>query len=144
MMTKYALLLLFLAMMGISGQPAAAGNIIYAVPNGDWRLVLQRFEPQAIKGSDGKPVPVGQIYFDPDPMKGGSGPQGVAEVKDGQFDTAKAGKGVRGGGYVVRVSGFDGKAANEAPQGKPLFNQYEFKKDFPKERSELKIEVPKQ
>ena len=56
-MTKYALLFLFLAAMGVGGQPAAAGNVIYAVPNGDWRLVLQRFEPQAIKGPDGKALP---------------------------------------------------------------------------------------
>jgi hypothetical protein len=39
------------------GTQAAAEDIIYAVPNGDWRLVLQRFEPQAIRGPDGKPVP---------------------------------------------------------------------------------------
>ena len=36
--------------------PAAAEDIIYAVPNGDYRLVLQRFEPGAIRGPDGKPI----------------------------------------------------------------------------------------
>jgi hypothetical protein len=37
-------------------RPAAAEDIIYAVPNGDYRLVLQRFEPGAIRGPDGKPI----------------------------------------------------------------------------------------
>jgi hypothetical protein len=35
---------------------AAAEDVIYAVPNNDWRLVLQRFEPEAIRGPDGRPL----------------------------------------------------------------------------------------
>lgn len=35
---------------------AGAEEILYAVPNNDWRLVLQRFELQAIRGPDGKPL----------------------------------------------------------------------------------------
>ena len=37
-------------------RAATAEEIIYAVPNNDWRLVLQRFEAQAIRGPDGQPV----------------------------------------------------------------------------------------
>jgi len=54
---KYALYLLFVLATGLIGRPACAQDIIYAVPNGDWRLVLQRFEPHAIKAPDGKPLP---------------------------------------------------------------------------------------
>jgi len=43
--------------LGVCAWPAAAEDVIYAVPNGDWRLVLQQFEPQAIRGPDGRPVP---------------------------------------------------------------------------------------
>jgi hypothetical protein len=43
--------------LGVLGRPAAAEDVIYAVPNGDWRLVLQQFEPQAIRGPDGRSVP---------------------------------------------------------------------------------------
>ena len=43
--------------LGVFGRPAAAEDVIYAVPNGDWRLVLQRFEPSAIRGPDGQAVP---------------------------------------------------------------------------------------
>lgn len=46
----------------LAATPGAAQeeDIVYAVPNGDWRLVLQQFDPQAIRGPDGKPVP-GQV-----------------------------------------------------------------------------------
>lgn len=92
----------------------------------------------------GKPVPAGMVYFDPDPTRGGSGTQGFANVKDGRYDTAVDGKGVRGGGgYVIRVFGYDGKSANEAPLGQPLFPEYEFRKELPKEKTDLPIEVPR-
>ncbi|HJZ57850.1 MAG TPA: hypothetical protein VKE74_23020 [Gemmataceae bacterium] len=94
---------------------------------------------------DGQPVPAGRVYFDPDPTAGGSGPQGSAAIKDGKFDTAVEGRGVRGGGgYVIRVAAHDGKVSNENPWGQPLRGtEYEFKKELPKERSELMIDVPK-
>jgi hypothetical protein len=92
---------------------------------------------------DNKPVPKGMVYFDPDPTAGGSGPQGFAPLEDGVFDTAKGGKGIRGGGYVIRVAGHNGKVANENPWGAPLFNEYEFKRVLPKENSTLTIDVPK-
>ncbi|MGH6960736.1 MAG: hypothetical protein ACREE7_09650, partial [Dongiaceae bacterium] len=40
----------------VAGRAATAEDVIYAVPNGDWRLVMQRFEPQAIRGPDGRPL----------------------------------------------------------------------------------------
>lgn len=92
---------------------------------------------------DNKAVPKGMVYFDPDPTAGGSGLQGFAPIEDGKFDTAKGGRGVKGGGYIVRVAGHDGKVANENPWGAPLFNEYEFAKELPKANSELPILVPK-
>ena len=92
---------------------------------------------------DGKPIPAGMVYLDPDPSKGTSGMQGFAPIKDGRFDTAVEGRGIRGGAYVIRVAGHDGVVGNENPWGRPLFNEYEFKKDLPKEKSELPIVVPK-
>jgi hypothetical protein len=91
---------------------------------------------------DGKPIPKGLIFFDPDPTKGTAGTQGFANIKDGVFDTADRGKGVRGGAYVIRVSGFDGKEANDAPFGQPLFPEYQEKRDLPKAKSTLDINVP--
>ncbi len=43
-------------LVGLAAGSTRAGEIIYAVPNGDWRLVLQRFEPGAIRAPDGQPL----------------------------------------------------------------------------------------
>ena len=92
---------------------------------------------------DGKPVPIGTIYFEPDGSLGNDGPQGTAHIQDGKFDTAAGGTGVRGGAYIIRVQGYDGKPRPELPYGKDLFPEYEEKKDFPKEKSTLRIEITK-
>lgn len=88
---------------------------------------------------DGKPVPKGLVFFDP---KEG-GPQGFANIEGGKFSTARAGKGVRGGAYTVRISGFDGKEANEAPFGQPLFNEHQEQRELPKANSEVNFELKK-
>jgi len=91
----------------------------------------------------GKAIPAGIIYFDPDPMKGGTGTQGFANIHNGKYTTAVNGRGVRGGPYVIRVTGYDGKTANEAPLGQPVFDEYEVKKDLPAANSELNFDIPK-
>ena len=48
--------LLAVLLLAVVGRAAAADDVIYAVPNGDWRLMLQRFEPQSIAGPDGRPL----------------------------------------------------------------------------------------
>jgi hypothetical protein len=92
---------------------------------------------------EGKPIPKGLIFFDPDSTKGETGPQGFANIVDGKFSTTPEGKGVRGGSYVVRVNGYDGKEAAEAPFGQYLFPEHEEKRDLPKANSELTIDVKK-
>jgi len=90
---------------------------------------------------DDKPLPAGQIFFDPDVSKGNDGPQGFAHIKAGEFDTAEGGRGVRGGPYVIRIQGFDGKPGNELPLGKPLFTNFRESRDLPKEKSEQNFDV---
>jgi hypothetical protein len=92
---------------------------------------------------DGKPIPAGIIYFDPDPTKGGAGAQGFANINDGKYTTAVNGGGIGGGPYIIRITGYDGKTANEAPLGRPLFDEYVVKKDLPAANSELSFEIPK-
>jgi hypothetical protein len=92
---------------------------------------------------DGKPVAKGLIFFDPDGTKGTTGGQGFANILNGKYDTANEGQGVRGGAYVVRVNGFDGKEANEAPFGQPLFPEYTGSKELPMEDSTYDVNVPK-
>jgi hypothetical protein len=88
---------------------------------------------------DGKPIPKGLIFFDPKT----DGPQGFANILNGKYDTAQQGKGVRGGAYDVRVNGFDGKEANEAPFGQALFPEYTSTKDLPKADSTYDLDVPR-
>jgi hypothetical protein len=87
----------------------------------------------------GKPIPKGVISFVPRE----DGPQGFANIWDGKYDTAKEGKGVRGGTYDIRVNGFDGKEANEAPFGQALFPEYNGTKDLPQADSTYDLDVPK-
>ena len=92
---------------------------------------------------DGRPIPAGIIYFDPDPIKGGTGTQGFANIHGGHYTTAVNGRGIRGGSYIIRITGYNGKTANEAPLGQSLFDEYEMKKDLPAANSELNFDIPK-
>ena len=87
----------------------------------------------------GKSVPKGLIFFDP--VKEGS--QGFANIEDGKFDTAKAGKGVLAGEYTIRINAFDGKAGNEAPFGQPMLPEYQETRKLPNSDSEIQFDLKK-
>ncbi|MCA9068003.1 MAG: hypothetical protein KDA84_03735 [Planctomycetaceae bacterium] len=95
---------------------------------------------------DGKPIPKGKIYFEPDDSKGNSGPQAGADIVDGEYETAN-GKGVVGGPHLVKITGTDGvetQVEGEVlPDGKTLFPPYETTFNFPKEDGEHSFKVPK-
>lgn len=95
---------------------------------------------------DGKPIPKGKIYFEPDSSQGNSGPQAGADIVDGEYETP-TGKGVVGGPHRVRITGTDGVETQMEgellPDGKPLFAPYETTYDFPKEDGAHSFEVPK-
>ena len=90
----------------------------------------------------GKPVPTGLVVINPDLSKGNDGPQGVAEIHDGKFDTRLLEQGAPSGAVVLMIDGFDGIAQGESTSGRPLFTGYKLSLDLPKESSEQKIEVP--
>jgi hypothetical protein len=86
---------------------------------------------------DGQPIPYGDVLLTPDGAKNNHGPQGIAQIRDGRYDTAGAeGKGYAGGPTVVRVTGLSG------PGGK-LLCEYEYQADLPREDGEYNIDVPK-
>lgn len=91
---------------------------------------------------NGKPVPAGLVFLDPDAAKGGTGRQGFANIKDGKFTTAVDGRGIAGGMYVIRVLGYDGKARDELPFGMPLFDEHQEARELPAANSELTLAVP--
>lgn len=87
----------------------------------------------------GKPIPKGEIYFDPAP--GIQGPQGRAIIQEGKFSTRDQKAGIVPGKYTVRVHGFDGKPVQEAPYGRAIFPAFESAMDLQPGKP-LAIEVP--
>jgi hypothetical protein len=97
----------------------------------------KRFRISGEATFDGQPIVHGDVLFTPDGSKGNSGPQGIAQIRNGKYDTAAAdGKGIAGGPTVVRVTGLTG------PGGK-LVCEYEMKLDLPRADSTQNIDVPK-
>lgn len=89
-----------------------------------------------------KLVPAGLIVMNPDLSKGNDGPQGMAEIRDGRFDTRKLDKGAPSGPVVFMIDGFDGAAQGDLTSGKPLFIGYKLPLDLPQQPSEQNIEIP--
>jgi hypothetical protein len=90
----------------------------------------------------GQPVPAGVIVMNPDLSKGNDGPQGMAEIRDGRFDTRSLDKGAPSGAVIFMIDGFDGVPQGDATSGKPLFIGYKVQLDLPQAPSEQNIEVP--
>jgi hypothetical protein len=122
-----------------AGLLMATASVLFAGCGGS-----KRYEVSGRVTYDGRPLPAGVIYFDPDVTRRNDGPQGYAIIKDGAYSTAaKGGRGVAGGPYVVRIEGFDGKPGAELPLGKSLFTGYQERRDLPQARSEQDFAVPK-
>jgi hypothetical protein len=84
----------------------------------------------------GEPVPYGEVLFTPDASKGNSGPQGIAIIKNGRYDTAGSrAPGIAGGPTVVRVT------ALRDPSGK-LLCEYLLELDLPRADSVQDIDIP--
>jgi len=91
----------------------------------------------------GRPVPAGQIVFEPDASAGNIGQAAFAKIKDGRYDTRIDGSGALGGPHLVRIHGRDGIPRGELLNGLPLFRRdYETKVDLPKADAKQDFEVP--
>ncbi len=85
---------------------------------------------------DKRPIVHGDILFTPDGTKQNSGPQGIAQIRDGKFDTAGIeGKGIGGGPTVVRITGF-------TALGGKLLCETEIRIDLPSADSTQNFDVP--
>jgi hypothetical protein len=101
-----------------------------------------RFDVSGTVTFKDRPVPAGLIAINPDLSKGNDGPQGLAEIKDGRFDTRNLDKGAPSGAVILMIDGFDGVPQPESPYGKPLFFGYKLSLELPKEATEQSIQVP--
>lgn len=100
---------------------------------------------------DGKPIPMGKIYFSPDNSKKNVGATGYATITNGNFNTAAPdGKRHLGGPMIVKIEGFDPSAKEPTAPGdtsgevtvKSLFPLYETSTDLPKSDAKQDFEVP--
>ena len=89
----------------------------------------------------GEPLPAGEIVFEPDTAAGNRGPAGYGVIIDGRFETHRD-TGTVGGPQTVRISGFDGHAEDEFPQGKHLFIDYTVTADLPRQDVTIDFDVP--
>ncbi|WP_207396765.1 hypothetical protein [Bremerella alba] len=90
---------------------------------------------------DGQPIPNGMITFEPDFNKGHTGPQGIARIRDGRFDTnTEGGRGIIGGPHRVRIEGYRGEVVDpesadpsESSSIEVLVDNYKTEVDLPME-----------
>ena len=123
---------MFIALCGITMGIAGCGG-----PGGP-----ARYQVSGKVTFGGKPVPYGTIFFTPDTSKGNKGPQGVAQIKDGKYDTAVDGKGPVGGPVVVKIIGYETLSTDEENPSKPLFQDWTTNVDIPENASTQDFEVP--
>lgn len=93
----------------------------------------------------GQKVPSGFVTFSPDVRQGNSGPQGMAKIIDGRYDTrVNDGRPPVGGPMTVSVGGFDGQGMSEDdPYGRALFSRQSLSIVIPKDSdAEIDLTVP--
>jgi hypothetical protein len=90
----------------------------------------------------GKPVPAGQIVFDPDSKRGNQGPTGSARIQNGHFDTRDKGNAPIAGPHVARITGMDGVPGVEMPYGRILFGEWTVNIDVDRSKTEFEFDVP--
>jgi hypothetical protein len=84
----------------------------------------------------GQPVPYGEVLFTPDGARGNSGAQGIATIKDGQYDTrGSRAPGVGGGSMIARVTALSG-------EGGKLLSEQEVKVELPLADSTYDFDLP--
>jgi hypothetical protein len=102
----------------------------------------RRYEVSGQITLNGKPAPVGEIYFEPDASQGNAGPGAVARIVNSSFRTPK-GKGVTAGPHVVNIVASDGVPNQSSMDGKPLTTKiYVTKTTIPQEDSVQNFDVP--
>lgn len=115
---------------------AAAAVIIIGASAGCGPASAHRYRAFGTVTCGGEPVVAGEMLFTPDGTKRNAGPQGVATICDGRFDTSGSrAPGVGGGATIVRVVGVVGR------DGKRVV-RHEFAAELPRGDHEFTIEIP--
>jgi hypothetical protein len=125
---------------GFSGRPKFLRSIVAAavacamlITMGCGESGPKRFHVSGKVTLDGSPLSSGQVVFEPDATAGNRGPTGYAEIVNGEYDTAKNGKGTVGGAHIVRIMG---ESANLRTR------EYQTKVDLGSQSSTQNFDVP--
>lgn len=94
-----------------------------------------RYRLEGAATFDGKPIAFGEIVLTPDGAAGNSGPQGIAPIRDGRYDTGSS-HGFAGGPTVIRITGFD-------REGGKVICSDEQRVDLPRTGGTHDIDVPR-
>jgi hypothetical protein len=91
---------------------------------------------------DGRPIAAGRIIFQPDPAKGNDGPGGVADIKDGHYQT-KSGMGAVSGPHLARITAGDGVGIDPVmrPYG-AVQGEFVVPVDLPAQSGTVDLEIP--
>ena len=92
----------------------------------------------------GNLVPHGLLTFEPDSSQGNTGPASQANIQNGTF-AVPAQRGVIGGSYLVRLSGYKagaGQAGADDNWGDPLFEDLELRLNLPANKSVHDFHLP--
>lgn len=92
----------------------------------------------------GQSVPAGMILFNPDVKAGNIGPQGMAPIENGRYDTrGTGGRPVTPGAHTATIHGYDGKNIDEDHRrGKRLFMPAEVAVTAPQNSGTVDLVVP--
>jgi len=106
---------------------------------------VQRVDLKGKATSAGQPIAYGQIDFLPDSGKSHKGPQGSAEIVNGEFDTSKSGAGILLGPHRVQVTAYESRPAGGTDEtattkASPIFVGYELTADI--KSSEYNVDIP--
>ena len=89
----------------------------------------------------GKPVPYGNITFEPDTSKGNKGPQGYVQIRDGKYDTQDAGTEPTPGPQRIHLIGYPDANSKEAGKTMVVLD-YRTTLDLPRKTSTHDFDVP--
>ena len=104
---------------------------------------IERYSLRGEVNYEGRPVAVGTITLEPDSGRGNQGPASTALIEKGTFVVEQR-RGVVGGPYVARLTGYDEVKQNAGPDtsfGKPLFQDYEVVLELPKEDGTYSFDI---
>ena len=115
--------------------------VLIALAAGCGQSGPERYRMSGSVTFDGKPVPAGEVQFEP-AEKGIGG--GFAPIRDGKYDTDDDGRGHLGGEHRVQIVGFDGLVDPNNPDSaaKVMFAPYNTTLDLEAKTTTMDFEVP--